>query len=82
MGWVVGGVLSPAFSLGFLALFSLCGLLWYWLDDIIPCESSPPDIDLPTRLHGPLGVLNVPMNKCPRPIPSILDSAVVMNHSL
>ena len=63
-GQVEEGVLSPACCLGLLTLLSLSALLVCWLNEVTPCESSCPGRGLPSRLHGPSGVLDVPINKC------------------
>ena len=39
------------------------GLLGCWLDEVTPCKSSRPVRGLPSWLHRPLGVLDVPVNK-------------------
>ena len=67
--WVGGRVLSPACSQGFLTLLSLSTLLACWFNEVTPCESSPPSKGLPSRLHGPSGILAVPMCECPIPHP-------------
>ena len=63
----MGGTLSPACFRGFLTLLSLPALLGCWLDEVTPRESSCPHRGLPSRLHGPSRILDVPMTKCPFP---------------